>query len=412
MTSLDAAIDDFTASVLIRYFRKGRRLDVIQPHIKLARDLDLIRAQWALSQELRDLLTYILSHKHEAQSLLAFRRASHDSVARGRINARATVQEQLVTGHPSIIIAEEPVRSFNTGPNLLLAWVVQTASAYAGHLMNQQADESAYRPLIEEVLSKVSAIKRIESLREPLNVVSLHRRPSSGAVQLAARARCVIYRKAVTAYRTLIALEAGDEEALRRLLDSTLIGPLENWRRFELAVALGVGEALEDETGEIMNLQILGKPTREPMLTCGRYALYWQSGGGLHKQPPLEPSEVRLEGVLHAYGMKLAGDRPDLVLVDNDTRSVRSIIEVKYLAGDTGTTRFREAAGQIVRYARGYTSETGVDDLVRASLIAISSNAPSLQDDKAAAPSAVDYNGLKDGRLNEWLRERMIPSPQ
>ena len=39
---------------------------------------------------------------------------------------------------------------------------------------------------------------------------------------------------------------------------------------------------------------------------------------------------------------------------------------------------FREAASQVVRYARGYASGTGIDGLVRASQIVLSREVPAL----------------------------------
>ena len=62
--------------------------------------------------------------------------------------------------------------------------------------------------------------------------------------------------------------------------------------------------------------------------------------------------------------MALSPDRPDLVIADRLAGQAVGIVEVKYLAGDTASARFREAAGQIVRYARGYRPEAEVDGLV------------------------------------------------
>ena len=126
--------------------------------------------------------------------------------------------------------------------------------------------------------------------------------------------------------------------------------------------------------------------------------------------PALEPSEERLEKVLAAYGMALSADRPDLVIADRQAGRAVGIVEVKYLAGDTASARFREAAGQIVRYARGYRPEAKVDGLVRASLVALSREAPALLDEAAPAPRVVDFMGLSDGRLRAWVRERLLPS--
>ncbi len=109
--------------------------------------------------------------------------------------------------------------------------------------------------------------------------------------------------------------------------------------------------------------------------------------------------------------MQLTADRPDLVIADRQAGQVVGIVEVKYLAGDTASARFREAAGQIVRYARGYRPETEIAGLVRASLIALSREAPAILDETAPAPHVVDFAGLTDGRLQAWVRERLLVPP-
>ena len=160
-----------------------------------------------------------------------------------------------------------------------------------------------------------------------------------------------------------------------------------------------------------MTLALLGKTSGAPIISCGRYDIFWQSGGGLFAAPALEPSEKRLEAALTAYGMHLAADRPDLVITDRLAGQAKGIVEVKYLVGDTASARFREAAGQIVRYARGYAPETEIDALVRSSLIALNRSPPALLDEAAAAPRAVDFEGLTDGRLRLWVRERLLAPP-
>lgn len=411
METLDRAINDYAAGVFLRYFRQGTLAGAESPHLDHARDLDLLRAHWALSEPVRTFLSYVLAHRHEAQSLLQFVKRTDDAVARGRIDARGTMLARRVSGHPSLVVYEEPVRSFNTGPNQVVAWVVQTVSTYAARLFAIQPTGSAYASLVEETMTDVTAVKRLDALREVLKSVSVHRRPGPGALRDAARSRRMIYRLAIAAYDTLARIEAGDEEALSRVLQSTLIGPLEQWRRFELAVGLGIGEALAAETGEPMNLALLGKTSGAPVISCGRYDIFWQGGVGLFAVPALEPSEERLEAVLAAYGMNLAADRPDLVITDRQAGRAKGIVEVKYLAGDTANARFREAAGQIVRYARGYAPEAEIDGLVRASLVALNRRPPALIDEAAAAPRAVDFEGLTDGRLRLWVRERLLAPP-
>ncbi len=128
MEGIDRAISDFAAGIFLRHFRSGTLLGADRPSLDLARDLELLRAHWAISAPVREFVQYLLAHRHEAQALLQFQRRTDDAVARGRIDARASVIARRVSGHPSLIVSEEPVRSFNTGPNQVVAWVVHMAA--------------------------------------------------------------------------------------------------------------------------------------------------------------------------------------------------------------------------------------------------------------------------------------------
>lgn len=408
MQETDRAVSDFAAGIFLRYFRSGILLGSDSPSLDVARDIESLRAHWAMSAPVREFVQYLLAHRHEAQALLQFQRRADDVVARGRIDVRASVIARRISGHPSIIVSEEPVRSFHTGPNQVVAWVVHMAAIHAERLFSMQPKNSPYAALIEEALAEISAVKRLDALREPLKHVRVGRRPGPNAVRDAARSRRLLYRYAIVAFATLTGVEAGDEAALSRVLRSTLIGPLEEWRRFELAVAAGIGEALSAELGMPLHLSILDTRPGRPILRCGRYSVFWQSGGGLYVPPVPEPSELQLEAALAAYGMAAAADRPDLIVVDEEAESVAAIVEVKYLAGDTANARFREAAGQIVRYGRGYCDGANLPQLIRRSLIALSREAPQLIDDTADAPSAVDFAGIIDGRLRLWVRKFLI----
>ena len=411
MRADDEAITDYAAGLFLRYFRAGVLAGAAAPAIDLRRDLDLLRSHWAVSTPVREFLSYLLTHPHETQSLLMFRRRTDDAVARGRIDARATVITRLTSGLPSAIVADEPVRSFDTGPNQVVAWVIHHAALHASRLLDLQPPESAYRDLIEAAMAELAAVKRLDALREPLKAAAASRRPGPGALRDAARSRRLIYRYAVAAYNTLSALEAGDPAAIRTVIESTLIAPLETWRRFELAVATGIGAALAEATGAHLDLNVLGASSAQPVMRCGRYALYWQQVTGLYSPPAPEPSEVRTQAALAAYGMSASSDRPDLVLVDETAGTLAAVIEVKYLAGDTAGARFREATAQVVRYARGYGTGADIDALIWRSLVALSADAPELLDTTAPAPAAVDFASMRTGALSSWVKTRLLSLP-
>lgn len=408
MDDVDRAISDFSARLFLRYFRAGQLAGAERPTILKEADQELLRAHWAISAPVRDFLGYLLTHRHEAQSLLRFRPRVDDAVARGRIDARASTLARLRTGLPSLLVTEEPVRSFNTGPNQLVAWVVQQAMLYARRLQALQPPGSAYAALTEAVMGELAQVARLDALREPLKHVSGHQRPGAGAIRDATRSRLRLYREAVAAYRVLLDLEAGDEAAIRRVLESTLMAPVENWRRFELAVALAIGMTLAELLDAPLELLLLGSRPGEPLLRCGRFDLYWQQLTSLHTHAALEPSEARWAAILAAYGMSLSAERPDLVLVDVEQGRVASVIEVKYLAGDTANARFREAADQLVRYSRGYRDEAGISGLLRQSLIVLSAGAPPMVDETAAAPRSTDFAAIQQGALSCWAQERLL----
>jgi hypothetical protein len=409
--TIDAAIVDFTAALLLRYFRTGEKIEGGAVRLDHRRDLEILKGHWSVSGAVRSLVKYVLAHPHEAQSLLSFRERIDDAVARGRIDARRTWQYRLQTGLPSALVTAEPVRSFNTGPNLVLAWVIGEAAAYTSHLSIWQGEQSPYVAVIEEAQREMRGVQRIEALREPLRAVALGQRPSAGAVLATARARPRIYRLAFEAYGLLQGLERGDPAAIEVVARSALIAPLEDWRRFELAVGLAVGEAVGRVANAPLHLHLLAGDSAAPIVTAGRFAVYWQQRTGLYTVPPLEESEQKTRDVLAAFGLSIGADRPDFVVVDSEAGAVVSVIEVKYIAGDTTLGRFREAVGQIVRYARGYAPVGQTGGIIAQSLVALSREAPKKIDAAATVPGSVDFDGIRSNELDAWAQRFAVPAP-
>jgi hypothetical protein len=410
--NIDAAIIDYSAALLVRYFRRGEALAGEKPRVEHRRDLELLRGHWAISGPVRALVRYVLSHQHEAQSLLSLKLRVDDAVARGRIDARRTWLYRLQTGLSSAIVAQEPVRSFNTGPNLLLAWVLREAAIYTARLSIWQGPESPYLEVIEGAQGEMRAVQRLEVLREPLRAISIGQRPGPGAIRNAARSRRQVYRLAVAAYESLRGIERGDLSAIEQVARSALLGPLEDWRRFELAVGLAVAEALAEAINEKLMLTLLGGDTADPIATVGRFAIYWQRRTACYVAPALEPSELLARDILSSYQLSIGADRPDLVVVDEVAGQVVSVIEVKYVAGDTAPARFRDAVNQVVRYARGYAPIGATGPILARSLVAISRDAPSLADLSAEVPASVDFEGIRRNELVAWAaRLADDPSP-
>lgn len=402
--NIDAAIVDFSAGVLLRYFRGGALIAAKAPRLDHRRDIDLLKGHWAVSGPVRALVGYVLAHPHEAQSLLTFKMRIDDAVARGRIDAIRTWAYRLQSGMSSAIVAAEPVRSFNTGPNLVLAWVLREAAAYTARLSSWQGPSSPYLNVIELAQREMRAVQKIEALRDPLRAASLGQRPGVGAIRTAARSRQQIYRLAVSAYQLLHGLEHGDPEAIDIVARTALIAPLESWRRFELAVGLATGEALAAASGAPLHLHLLGGDSSGPIISAGRFTVHWQQRTSHYTAPELEPSELITRDVLRAYGLSIGADRPDLIVVDQESGTVAAVIEVKYLAGDTANARFREAVDQVVRYARGYAELGRTGPLISRSLVALSQGAPALIDSVAEVPASIDFEGIRRTELSAWAQ--------
>ena len=402
---------DYAVGLLLRYFGPGEVARLKLPAIDTRRDLEILRSHWAVSSVVRQFLRYLLTHSHETQSLLAVQRVN-DAVVRGRVDVRATELARALSGNRALVVAEEPVRSYDTGANHVVAWVVELVARHIEYLFRVQGDHSPYRALVGCAMADVAAIRRIDVLREPLRRVQSARRPRSGALLSATRSRQPLYRMAVGAYQALVSLERGDLRTIREMLSHTLVAPLDVWRLYELVVVLGVGLAFAEQTGEPLQLRLLGLGKQEPVIRCGSFAVYWQQVTPFWTEPEQEPSELMVTRALAAYGVASGTGRPDIVVADSANGTVLAVVEVKYLAGDTSTARFREALGQIVRYSRRYAVGGDMQRLVWRSLIAMSASAPSVVDPTVPSPATLDFDGIRQGGLSAWVRDRLLaPTP-
>jgi hypothetical protein len=399
-------IDDFSTGILLRHLKGITSITPGSPRIDKRRDIDFIKLHWSISSSVRYLANYLIENRHETQSLLAFRKRTDDVMARGRIDARSTVLERYKTGLPTMVVSAEPIRSFSTGPNQILAWVINQAWQLAYRFASVTTEGSVYKQNADQVVHLLGQVRRIDVIGSILNEISVSRRPLPASLITAQRSRRKLYRLAYEAYQSYVALEAGNEIVIRAILKDTLLVPIENWRRLELAVALSVGEALAQVTGSDLQLEILGLQPRSPILRCGDYAMYWQTLTELYTPPIPEPSELTVQTILHAYGLNSSSDRPDLLVINEKTQELISIIEVKFHGGDSPAARFKEAAYQIVRYARGYASNPAA--IIERSAIAMNVGVPELLDESSAAPFAFSFNDVKEGKLVQWIKAKWL----
>lgn len=403
--AFDTSVTDYAARILLRYFSSIGSVNLERPSIALERDRELLRLHWSLSPPISDLVTYVLEHRHEIQSALGSEIRFEDGVVRGRLDAIATLRVRRMSGLATALVSHEPLRSYDSGPNQLLGWVLKEAWSLATRFSSVTFDSPAYKNSLGVALQRLEQTGRLNALAQIMGEANLAKRPTAGALLESARSRRPIYRKAKDAYDALLRIEAGDAATIIGMLRKTLLGPLESWRRFELAVGLSLGEALAQQQKVPLVLNLLVGDTRRQLAEAGRFVIYWQWKTDYFTPAPPEPSEKVTNIIWDAYGMSVGVDRPDLVVVDREANSVAAIAEVKYLTGEDATDRIRSAASQVVRYARGFGPLDESGPLLGRSLIAVSQGLPDGLASMAPAsgiPLVAEFEGIKEGCLQQW----------
>lgn len=402
IAALDREITAHALGVLLRYFRQVGASSAFRPQFDLERDCEMLRLHWAFSQPVRDLVEYTLTHAHEVRTVLQSELRIEDGFARGRVDAIKTINLRRVSGLPTLVVSQEPVRSYNSGPNHVLGWVLMQAYSLASRFSALALDSAAFQEMIEGALQRMEQTRRMQAVAAVTANIRLANRPTANALIQASRTRHKIYSLATGAYRHLLAVEAGDEDAIAAVLQETLLVPLEPWRRFEIAVGLSALEALEAKCKIPMNLKLLTSSNRL-IGSVGDHDVFWQERTSYYADPIPEPSDMVVEGILAAFGFKKSSDRPDIVVTNRALDRLEAIIEVKYLTAEDASDRVRSAVGQLVRYARGYQPLNEAGPLLSRCLIAVSQGLDGLSREPAeGVPLAIEFSEIKRGLLASW----------
>jgi len=412
-SSQESAINDYLTGFLLRYFRNATRVAIMRPTIDQKRDVELLRLHWAISGSVRDLIDHLSQHRHEIQAVLESRRHEDDVRVRGRFDARATLVRRLVTGQPTLTVSHEPARTFESGPNRVLTWVLESAWRLALHFDDLLPKGASYKAAIEQHTRRLKEIRRYDAILQATKRIDLVRRPGPQAVKEASRARQKLYVLACNAYRNLQLIEAGDRDSITKLFNDTLVGPMHFWQRYELVVGLAVTKALSAALEQPFELNFLGSGS-EPISRVGGYEVHWQSRTKAYEEPLPEPSEELTRKLLKLYGLASGADRPDLVVLDSDGEAV-SVVEVKYSSNreSDGADSLRSAVSQLVRYSRGYRQMALIEKLLDHSIVAVSQHetgrAPVPK--PVGLPLIVDFNDILQHHLSNWA-QRLVAARQ
>lgn len=404
---LDSRINGYLTRFLLRYFRNAVAVRVERPDLDTDQDLDLLRLHWAISEPVRNLIAHLAENRHQIQAVLDSRLQEDDARVRGRFDARATVIRRVVTGHPTLMVSHEPLRTYNSGPNHVLTWVLEQAWRLVLRFQDMLPQGASYLEAVGACAPGLETIRRFDAIHQAAKQLNLARRPGPQAVKEASRSRRPIYVLACEAYRALQAIEAGEEESITRLLNDTLLGPLHIWQRFELAVGLGMARALSAALARPIRLGFF-VGGREPIARVGEYEVHWQSRTDAYLAPVPEPSEAVVARLLEQYGLAAGFDRPDLLVLDRATDEAVALVEVKFWtsAESDGTDALQAAVDQLVRYARGYRPIENIDGLLDYSIAALVRHDTRWTPNPKphGLPLIVDFEGIALGRLDLWAR--------
>ena len=402
--SIENRISDSIVSLLLRMRRFDSHLELQQPKLAGKKDTNFLKIFWAYSKTVKDLVDYLGSHPHEASAVLQVEKQASIGKISGKLNARETVMRQIMTGNLAEYIASAPKRTYLTNPNQLLVWVLNEAKRLALEASRTVEFESEYGRMFNDLVNKLERVSKYESIRAASSQVDFINRPALITVPQSMRSRSRFYKLAADAYLFLIAIESGDEEKIKLILEEGLLGPADIWMRYELYVGLSAANALSSVLMQSVNLTYsFGDDGL--LATVGKYKIYWQSRTKLFVEPTFEPSELKVKRILNSLGMKYGWDRPDVVIVDDDTKVVVSVIEVKYFANSSndGKSAVRAAIEQIVRYARGYTKNIEDHHLLSNSIIApIRFQGGGTQSHSLGIPNVIDMEAIEGGALNHW----------
>src|SRR5262249_31542426 len=148
-SAVTPALQDFTARLLLRYLRTGRSAAISVPQLNFWEDVDFLRLYWCVSPPVLELCEYLNANRHEVQSSLGERARIDDAVVRGRLDSRRTLLERAISGYRTRVVFAEPMRSFTSGPNHVLVWVLQRAHLLLSRFTSEASFNSRYPPRFE-----------------------------------------------------------------------------------------------------------------------------------------------------------------------------------------------------------------------------------------------------------------------
>jgi hypothetical protein len=410
MSDFRSSLDDHILRLLVRYFRSGGGVGLTEGVLSLREDIEYLRIQWAISKQVEDLVRHLLENRHEAQASLETVMRTTSGVIRGRLDSVRTLQRQRISGDASAVCYHEPKKNFSEGPNHVLGWVLRFSMLLLQRHTQLLKSSAEYNDRVHRILGHIGAVLQMKGIGDAISSTSIRPRPSISSVSQSGQSRKSLYRKAFTAYQLLRIIESGDEQQTIGLLNDSLIGPLEEWQKFELLLAFKLAESLAKAMKQNLVLHPIIPGSAWPIASFGSCDVYWQNRGPFTSSVELEPSEAVVSGVLHSYGVKAGWDRPDVVICDRVRNRVIAVAEAKYsFSSSSWSDMFRDAVSQLVRYTRNYSDFAPQHELLMRSVVAVSNLPADIVNIRpSTSPLAFSITELLNGNLEAWTERAII----
>jgi hypothetical protein len=403
----------------LRYFRSGRKANhLANPNVQLRNDLEYLKLNWAISSPVNKLCRYAMDNRFELQASTENIFETDDVHVKGRIDAVKTVLQRNLSGHPTKVAYYSSNKSFNSGPNRVLAWVLNNAYNYGRRwvevLEKSEKVWSDHHRKIGESISLLNAVRKASIIKDAFGAAQSNRRPSRQELLQAKMSRRILYQLAYKAYIFFEGLEKGDMDCIRDLLEETLIKPKEDYQVFELALAMCMAETIGRAVNQPVVLKEITANGNLLILEVGDIAISWQSHATTNFSGDLEPSELKLLLLLPEYNLYPSIDRPDIIVLFKPTQMVLAIGEAKFFSvrnPDSWRSPLRQALAQIIRYSRRYARGQKQNALISRSCIALSQypeiNRPAGFPENG--PIVLDDLDLYNFTTEEWARRVLAP---
>jgi hypothetical protein len=402
-------LSDYCLSALLRCHRnlQGQGWQSQTPRAMIE-DREELLLRWALSDNLRRIAEHVAARPRDIRSAIAFETQTYSGHIPGSVDARATLYEQELTGDPTLFVVSEPSVSPLTRRNHVLAWVLREAESLILSAMRRHK----LGPDQEWIHSRAALVEqatRSKLLREVMLSPSGRRRPGGAEIRDARKSLSPLYRMAADAMLAFESIERFEPEAIKALLSSTLMAPLEDWQKLELSAGLAMGEALAAACGAPLRWKgsIAGG---SEIATVGRYRIHWQKA--LPKRPAaqLDSSEIMVRNAAEALDAGLGMARADISVIDSVTGALISHFECKWFGSpNSANSAITDAIEQLVRYCRDSRPES-VDEaeLLLVDCVAVISGLSGFEAslDGAKPVGLTDFAGLANGNLMH-LAERL-----